>query len=243
MILENINIVLAENIQKYRKEKNMTQKELAEKLGVTYQAVSKWENATSAPDIFFLPELADVYDCSIDELFSRTTNREMIEPTYKDLPWEDDDVIRGVVFHGHNILKATDPLMDKFTFEIIGDPKNVKSQCRINVKGNVRGNCEAGTRIDVGGGLTGNCSAGNRIDIGGGVLGMCNAGDRIDCGGGITGMVNNGGTINCTELRSKNLHNGGSITVSGNVRAKKVKISGSLTCNKLRCWRLWRNDE
>lgn len=57
--MDNINLVLAENIQKFRKEKNMTQKELAEKLGVTYQAVSKWENASSAPDISF----ADVGRC------------------------------------------------------------------------------------------------------------------------------------------------------------------------------------
>ena len=241
--MDNINLVLAENIQKFRKEKNMTQKELAEKLGVTYQAVSKWENATSAPDISFLPQLADVFGYTIDDLFSRITHQDFKDPLYRDLPWDDDDVIRGVVFYGHNIIEATDPVIDRFTFEIIGDPKNVQSHCRIDIKGNVRGNCEAGTRIDVGGGLTGNCSAGNRIDIGGGVLGMCNAGDRIDVGGGITGMINNGGTINCAEIKAKSLNNGGTITVSGNVRAKKVKISGSLSCNKLKCWRLWRNEE
>lgn len=241
--MDNINLVLAENIQKFRKEKNMTQKELAEKMGVTYQAVSKWENATSAPDIFFLPQLADEFECTIDDLFSRVTHQDSNDPIYKNLPWDDDDVIRGAVFLGHNMIQASDPLLDKFTFEIVGEPKNVQSQCRINVQGNVRGNCEAGTRIDVGMGLTGNCSAGNRIDIGGGVLGMCNAGDRIDVGGGITGMVNNGGTINCARIKAKSLNNGGSITVSGDVRAKKVKISGSLTCNKLKCWRLWRDEE
>ena len=72
--MENTNIILAANIQKYRKKYGLTQEELAEKLGVTFQAVSKWENAKSAPDITLLPDLADLFGCSIDTLFSRESN-------------------------------------------------------------------------------------------------------------------------------------------------------------------------
>lgn len=72
--MENTNIVLAANIQKYRKKQGLTQEELAEKLGVTFQAVSKWENAKSAPDITLLPDIADLFECSIDGLFSRGSN-------------------------------------------------------------------------------------------------------------------------------------------------------------------------
>ena len=68
--MENINIVLAANILKYRKKSGLSQEELANKLGVTFQAVSKWELAKSAPDISFLPIMADVFGCSIDDLFS-----------------------------------------------------------------------------------------------------------------------------------------------------------------------------
>ena len=68
--MENINIVLAANILKYRKKSGLSQEELANKLGVTFQAVSKWELAKSAPDISFLPTMADVFECSIDDLFS-----------------------------------------------------------------------------------------------------------------------------------------------------------------------------
>lgn len=68
--MNNTNRILAENIQKYRKRLGMTQEELAEKLGVTFQAVSKWETAKSAPDIFCLPIMAEVFFCSIDDLFS-----------------------------------------------------------------------------------------------------------------------------------------------------------------------------
>ena len=51
-----------------RKEQNMTQMELASKLGVTDRAVSKWESAQCCPDIQLLPDLANVFDVSIDEL-------------------------------------------------------------------------------------------------------------------------------------------------------------------------------
>jgi transcriptional regulator with XRE-family HTH domain len=68
--MENVNIILAANILKYRKKIGLSQDELAQKLGVTFQAVSKWENAKAAPDITFLPIMADVFECSIDDLFS-----------------------------------------------------------------------------------------------------------------------------------------------------------------------------
>lgn len=68
--MDNTIVILAANIQKYRKKCGLTQEELARKLGVTFQAVSKWENAKTAPDILFLPTMADLFECSIDELFS-----------------------------------------------------------------------------------------------------------------------------------------------------------------------------
>jgi transcriptional regulator with XRE-family HTH domain len=51
-----------------RKAKNMTQKELAEKLNITDKAVSKWERNISCPDIHTIPMLADILEVSSDEL-------------------------------------------------------------------------------------------------------------------------------------------------------------------------------
>ena len=61
----NINIILGENIRQFRKKMKMTQEELADKLGVSFQAVSKWENAQSAPDISLLPAIAAFYAVTI----------------------------------------------------------------------------------------------------------------------------------------------------------------------------------
>ncbi len=59
---------LAKNICRYRKEKELTQEELARKLGVTFQAVSKWETAQTLPDITLLPGLSKILGISIDKL-------------------------------------------------------------------------------------------------------------------------------------------------------------------------------
>ena len=51
-----------------RREKNMTQEQLAEQLGVSSRTVSRWETGSNIPDISLLAELAEFYDVSIPEL-------------------------------------------------------------------------------------------------------------------------------------------------------------------------------
>lgn len=67
---------LGKRIVFHRKQLGLTQDQLAEKLGVTAQAVSKWENDQSCPDITMLPILAELFGTSIDELLGR--QRQMI---------------------------------------------------------------------------------------------------------------------------------------------------------------------
>ena len=57
-------------ISKIRKEKRITQKQLAEKLGITDRAISKWENGKSMPDLALLKPLCDNLDITINELLS-----------------------------------------------------------------------------------------------------------------------------------------------------------------------------
>lgn len=59
---------LGKRITNFRKEKNLKQEQLAEILNVSPQAVSKWENDVTCPDISLLPELAKIFNVSIDEL-------------------------------------------------------------------------------------------------------------------------------------------------------------------------------
>lgn len=59
---------MGEIISTLRKEQNLTQKELAEKLSVTDKAVSKWERDQSCPDTQTLPRLAEILGISLEEL-------------------------------------------------------------------------------------------------------------------------------------------------------------------------------
>lgn len=64
---------LGKRIMQHRKDMGLTQDQLAEKLGVTAQAVSKWENDQSCPDINMLPKLAEVFGTTTDALLGRET--------------------------------------------------------------------------------------------------------------------------------------------------------------------------
>lgn len=70
---------IGKNISTLRKEKDLTQLELADKLGITYQAVSNWERGDSMPDISKLSELSTILDVSIDELLGNSKATEAIE--------------------------------------------------------------------------------------------------------------------------------------------------------------------
>lgn len=59
---------LGKRIMQHRKSKKLTQDQLAEQLGVTAQAVSKWENDQSCPDITILPKLASIFGITTDQL-------------------------------------------------------------------------------------------------------------------------------------------------------------------------------
>ena len=70
---------LGRMISTLRKEKGMTQLELAEKMGVTDKAVSKWERDLSFPDINSIPKLAEIFEISVDELMQvKTETKENI---------------------------------------------------------------------------------------------------------------------------------------------------------------------
>ena len=64
------NKTLGEMISSLRKEKNMTQNDLAEKMNVTDKAVSKWERNLSCPDVNSIPKLAEILGVSVEELLN-----------------------------------------------------------------------------------------------------------------------------------------------------------------------------
>ncbi len=96
---------IGRSIKLLRQYKKLTQEQLASNLGVSYQAVSKWETESNTPDIALLPKIAEVLDTSIDALFSD----DPIAFQFSDLQQiKDDDVIRIIQMRGKKLLKVTD---------------------------------------------------------------------------------------------------------------------------------------
>ena len=89
---------LGKRIIANRKRLGMTQDKLAEQLGITAQAVSKWENDQSCPDIAMLPKLAEIFGISIDELLGITAQEKVHEAeviqseSFEDDALEDDGI-------------------------------------------------------------------------------------------------------------------------------------------------------
>ena len=88
-----MNQSLGGRIAELRRKKNMTQEELAAELGVTAQAVSKWESDLSCPDITLLPQLARLFGVTIDELLG---NQNQPETTL--LPEEQRKPLKDMIF-------------------------------------------------------------------------------------------------------------------------------------------------
>ena len=69
----NDKLRISQNIKEFRARKNLSQKELGRLVGVSAQAVSKWEREIAYPDIFTLPSLARLLGVSVDELLNGNT--------------------------------------------------------------------------------------------------------------------------------------------------------------------------
>ena len=114
---------LGENIKALRKARGFTQEKLADLLGISFQAVSKWETNANTPDVSLLPQIAKVLGTSIDQLFSENNPHS----------WEgadmikDDDVIRIVQLQGNRILQAVPVSQKNVSFSIVF-PRDCNSQ-------------------------------------------------------------------------------------------------------------------
>ena len=126
---------IGENIRALRKARGFTQEQLADMLGISFQAVSKWENNASMPDISLLPAIAKELGTSIDQLFSENNpgsweGAEMIQ---------NDDVIRIVQLQGHRILKTMPARQKNASFSIAfpHDCNHETQYFKVEVFGNV----------------------------------------------------------------------------------------------------------
>lgn len=242
-------------IMRLRKEHGMTQEQLANALGITFQAVSKWENGVSSPDLSTLPLLADLFGVSVDALLGRealpeTGERMMamvpvVTPEAQqkppipmeegarpeeDLPWPDDDSFYAVLYRGHELvgyLRGD----DQFTAE--------KKQFLLCIEGKAK-NVVSDFSVQVDGDVVGDISAGQAVSCGD-VGGSVRAGTGLECGdiggdafagagiecGDVAGNLTAGGSVNCGDVDG-NVKAGGSVH-AGDVDGS-VSAGGNVDC-------------
>lgn len=186
-------MTLGNKISECRKNKGMTQDALAQLLGVTNQAVSKWESDQSCPDVMLLPKLADIFGITMDELFGRKKNGG--QKIHGKLPWADDDTLHAVLFRGHTLLKNSSAAKE-ITFVYEGDALNIDSAFSVHC-GNVAGDVDAGTDVSCG-------SIGGDVDAGcnvccENVYGDVDAGTNVKCGD-VMGDVDAGASVSCRNV-------------------------------------------
>lgn len=219
---------LGKTIQKLRKEKGLTQNELADKLFVSYQAVSQWENENTNPDVSIIPSIADALDVSIDELFGHKKEENINEINIKDYT---DETLYILLVEGNKLrklidYKETQKNYKDIQFEVSGNIKDIYSHFSVKVEGDVSGSIYAGDGVaceNVGG----NINAGDGIACGN-VTGNVTAGDGIACGN-IEGNVEAGDDVVCGNIIG-DVTAGDSVTcgtIEGNVDADVVNISNN----------------
>lgn len=97
---------LGTKISQCRQNKNMTQEELARRLGITPQALSKWERGLSYPDIALLSELCDVLEVSADYLLETNRNDGAKQDTIRSAVWD-------------NLRMCSEPLVLYFSTDLV----------------------------------------------------------------------------------------------------------------------------
>ena len=250
-----MNETMGAIIARKRKELGMTQEQLAGALGISYQAVSKWENELSSPDISALPLLADTLGLTLDELFGRETAKrdaetqerpeiseeepemseeepEMLIPVPTsahgagvELPWPDDDTLYAVLFVGHRL---------------VGHEKTgLFRKAVLRYEGEAL-HVQSAFDVNVEGDVRGSVSAEGDVSCGA-VGGSVSAGGDVSCDrvGGplsavgdvtcddVTGDVQAGGDVKCDDVRG-HIAAGGDVNcdnVTGNVQA-----GGDVSC-------------
>lgn len=128
---------IGKNIAKYRKEKGLTQEELGAKLGVTNQAVSKWESEVSMPDVMLLPEIANALNITLDGLYGIAKEPEKTSCSADDFPAFCHQKLIELFYYNTKMRFTHIGSSDKEQLEF--QIKKLKQGCRIGCLSNTQG--------------------------------------------------------------------------------------------------------
>lgn len=196
------------NINRLRCESGMSQSALADKLGVSHQAVSQWERGETVPDVILLPEIATVFDTDVNELFGMSAKiasckkGNALSFGKKKLRIDGDYTVQTRIEGG---------------IRLTGD---------LAVLGDVNGDIDAGGDVSVHGKVNGSINAGGDATVNGKVDGSIEVGGDATVNGTIGGSIETGGDLSVMGNVAGNISAKGDAQLGS--RDNSVKISGSV---------------
>ena len=250
-----MDIKICENIRELRKQKDLGQEALADAMGVSVQAVSKWETCNSLPDVALLPRIAAFFGVTVDALFFGLRETAAAET---DVSFSDDGILRVIQFIGKkpvtkHVFERNQDLHNTFIPLAIDKvfknaPITVEIWGSAKIEGDVGGSVEAGDSVNCGN-VGAHVEAGDGVNCGN-VGAYVEAGDGVNCGnvgayieagdgvncGAVSGNVDAGDSVKCSAVGG-NVDAGDGVScgaVGGNVCAgDEVKcgdVNGSVEC-------------
>ncbi len=217
----------ATQVRLLRKEKELSQEQMATALGVSVQAVSKWECAQSYPDLVTLVALADYFGVSVDTLLRPVCEeRTDIHPVNNDMP--NDGTLYIVQVRNGEILREDNYDPDQPISLCTEDSvMNLSVWGSAQIDGNISGNASAGGNLtcDV---IEGDASAGGKLTCDT-IAGNASAGGKLTCDT-IAGDAGAGGSIECGDIA-------GDARACGNISCSDIagdaSASGNLSCEDI----------
>lgn len=200
-------IYFGQRIAALRRQHNLTQEVMAQKLGVTNQAVSKWETDQCCPDIMQLPQIAELFGITLDALFGRESMEAQSGQVAGDLPWKEDGCLRAVCFLGRRLLEhqeimdaAMKTALQHVELKFTGNVEDLHSAFSVTcIESTIHGDVTAGAGVNCGN-VGGDVTAGTGANCGN-VDGDVTAGAGVNCSN-VSGDVNADGNVNCAMVGS-----------------------------------------
>ena len=178
--MEHIAWNMGEIIRDTRKSKGRTQDALAQAVGVSVQAVSKWETGQSMPDVSLLPAIADFLGLTVDALFGREPAPQVNEEEKAAPPlFPDDGRLRVVQFLGSRMMSAEECAGDRAIPLIL---EKFEGKLEVEVQGNAK----------ISGSVNGSLHTAGSAAVEGNVNGSASVSGDLLCKGNINGSVHPG---------------------------------------------------
>lgn len=140
---EKNTMELGLKIKELRTKHGFTQEELAEKLGVSFQTISKWENLVSMPDISLLPKLSEIFGITIDDLFNLSVEQKMkrieskfgLEEELKPSDFsETEEFLKSYISEPEHRYQATYLLAYLYTHRLMADARKASRYSKQAIK-------------------------------------------------------------------------------------------------------------